>query len=86
MLKRIIQKNREISPEVFERKELASVSQKPRGKEKGQEEASLRSVEKGRLKKMMSLDNFESQAETRSINLSEFSNELSNVKRRRERE
>jgi hypothetical protein len=35
---------------------------------------------------MLSLDNFELHAETKSINLSEFSNELSNVKRRREKE
>lgn len=35
---------------------------------------------------MVSLDNFESHAETKSINLSEFSNDLSNVKRRREKE
>jgi len=35
---------------------------------------------------MVSLDNFESQVETRSINLSEFSKDLSNVRRRREKE
>lgn len=82
MFKRFIQKNKDKYPEVFEQRAQTSIS----GVNVNKKIVPEATGERNKLKKMLSMDTFESKLETNSIHLSEYSNELSNVKKRKEKE
>ena len=84
-----MQKNKEAHPEVFENKDhksLSKVSMKSQQKLQKNSGSMSKEPKAGKLKKMLSLEHFDNQIDKKSVHLSEYSRDVSNVKKRREKE